>query len=284
MIKRMLMMLVRSAWSWEACSASRPSSAEDQGSHGQHGRPAADRLGREGRKQRLAAADRRRRQPACRARRRSVARSGGRGRGDRFPVGRRGAGGPAPAAAAQRRRGRQAAVAGGDGEAGYTITYERDIKQLKAQAISQAIVDNDERQSAAMPRRRSPSNRRWSTRRPCARPSPAGLGLRQVDLGQYLPAGTVVVTLQALDSDLRRFLPAAAGAGARSRSARRSGPRSMPFPAATFTGKITAINPKVETASRNVQVRATLPQRRPQAAARHVRDRRDRRPARRSAW
>jgi membrane fusion protein (multidrug efflux system) len=31
------------------------------------------------------------------------------------------------------------------------------------------------------------------------------------------------------------------------------------FPDRMFTGKITAINPKIETASRNIQVRATLP-------------------------
>ena len=31
------------------------------------------------------------------------------------------------------------------------------------------------------------------------------------------------------------------------------------FPDRVFTGKITAINPKIETASRNIQVRATLP-------------------------
>jgi hypothetical protein len=49
----------------------------------------------------------------------------------------------------------------------------------------------------------------------------------------------------------------------------------MPFPAASSLGKITAISPKVETASRTHQVRATLPNR-PEASARHVRHRRAR--------
>ena len=45
----------------------------------------------------------------------------------------------------------------------------------------------------------------------------------------------------------------------------------------TFAGEISAINPKVDAASRNVQVRATLTKPGPQAAARHVRHRRHRR-------
>ena len=84
------------------------------------------------------------------------------------------------------------------------------------------------------------------------------LGLRQVDLGQFLSAGTVIATLQSLDPIFVDFLlPQQAVAqltvGAKVEA------KVDAFPDRMFTGKITAINPKIETASRNIQVRATLP-------------------------
>ena len=48
------------------------------------------------------------------------------------------------------------------------------------------------------------------------------------------------------------------------------------YPDQTFPGKIIAINPPVDTDSRNVQMRASLPQPGSSAAARHVRDDRHR--------
>jgi membrane fusion protein (multidrug efflux system) len=104
----------------------------------------------------------------------------------------------------------------------------------------------------------SPSKRRWSTRRPCARPSRAA-GLR-VDLGQFLSAGTVIATLQSLDPIFVDFLlpqqsVAQLSVGQTVRV------KVDAFLGREFAGKITAINPKVETASRNIQVRATLPNR-----------------------
>jgi membrane fusion protein (multidrug efflux system) len=83
------------------------------------------------------------------------------------------------------------------------------------------------------------------------------LGLRVVDVGQYLPAGTTIVTLQALDplfvdfyvpqQDLGQIKPG--GAVAVSVDA---------FPGRRFTATLTAISPKVDQASRMVQLRATL--------------------------
>jgi membrane fusion protein (multidrug efflux system) len=76
------------------------------------------------------------------------------------------------------------------------------------------------------------------------------LGLRQVNLGQYLSPGTPVVSLQALDPIWVNFgIPqediAKAGIGSTVR-------------ADGFTGKITAINAAVDEATRNIQVQATL--------------------------
>jgi membrane fusion protein (multidrug efflux system) len=136
------------------------------------------------------------------------------------------------------------------------ITYDRDIKQLKAQAISQAIVDNDEanlRNARAQVAQQKAIVEKKTLRAPFA----GKLGLRQVDLGQFLSAGTVIATLQSLDPIFVDFLlPQQAVAEiAVGRSAK---VKVDAFPGREFVGKITAINPKIETASRNIQVRATL--------------------------
>ncbi|MGZ3339214.1 MAG: efflux RND transporter periplasmic adaptor subunit [Reyranella sp.] len=139
------------------------------------------------------------------------------------------------------------------------ITYDRDVKQLKAQAISQAIVDNDEanlRNAKAQVAQQKAMVDKKTLRAPFA----GRLGLRQIDLGQFLSAGTVIATLQSLDPIFVDFLlpqqsVAQLSVGQTVRV------KVDAFLGREFAGKITAINPKVETASRNIQVRATLPNR-----------------------
>jgi membrane fusion protein, multidrug efflux system len=137
------------------------------------------------------------------------------------------------------------------------ITYDRDVQLFKARAISQAVVDNDEanlRNFKAQVAQQKAIVDKKTLRAPFA----GKLGLRQVDLGQFLSAGTVIATLQSLDPIFVDFLlPQQAVAqltvGAKVEA------KVDAFPDRMFTGKITAINPKIETASRNIQVRATLP-------------------------
>jgi membrane fusion protein (multidrug efflux system) len=137
------------------------------------------------------------------------------------------------------------------------ITYDRDLKQLKAQAISQAIVDNDEA-NLRNARAQVAVQKAILDKKTLRAPFDGKLGLRQVDLGQFLAAGTMIATLQSLDPIYVDFLlpqqaVAQISVGDRVRA------RIDAFPGRTFEGKITAINPKIETGSRNVQVRATLP-------------------------
>lgn len=137
------------------------------------------------------------------------------------------------------------------------ITYDRDVKQLKAQAISQAIVDNDQanlRNARAQVAQQQAIVDKKVLRAPFA----GRLGLRQVDLGQFLSAGTVIATLQSLDPIFVDFL-LPQQAVARLAVGSKVEARVDAFPDRVFAGTITAINPKIETASRNVQVRATLP-------------------------
>lgn len=137
------------------------------------------------------------------------------------------------------------------------ITYDRDVKQLKAQAISQAIVDNDEA-NLRNAKAQVAVQKAILDKKTLRAPFDGKLGLRQVDLGQFLAAGTVIATLQSLDPIFVDFLlpqqaVAQISVGENVRA------KVDAFPGRTFEGKITAINPKIETASRNVQVRATVP-------------------------
>jgi membrane fusion protein (multidrug efflux system) len=78
------------------------------------------------------------------------------------------------------------------------ITYDRDLKQAKIQAVSQATLDTDaanlKNAEAQVAQQRAILDKK-TLRAPFA----GHLGIRAVDLGQYLAAGTLVVTLQALD-------------------------------------------------------------------------------------
>jgi membrane fusion protein (multidrug efflux system) len=137
------------------------------------------------------------------------------------------------------------------------ITYDRDVKQLKAQAISQAIVDNDEA-NLRNARAQVAVQKAILDKKTLRAPFDGKLGLRQVDLGQFLAAGTMIATLQSMNPIYVDFLlpqqaVAQISVGDRVRA------KIDAFPGQTFEGEITAINPKIETSSRNVQVRATLP-------------------------
>jgi membrane fusion protein (multidrug efflux system) len=84
------------------------------------------------------------------------------------------------------------------------------------------------------------------------------IGIRQVDVGDYLASGTVIATLQDLSSLYLDFyvpeqaLPSLA-----------VGHKALvsvaAYPKQTFEATLSAINPKVDETTRNVMVRATLP-------------------------
>jgi membrane fusion protein, multidrug efflux system len=137
------------------------------------------------------------------------------------------------------------------------ITYDRDVKQLAAKAIAQAIVDND---AANLRNNRAQVDQQKAIvdKKTLSAPFAGHLGVRQVDLGQYLAPGTMIVTLQALDPIYVDFLLPQQSLE-KIKVGQPAKVHVDTYPDKTFTGKITAINPKVEASSRNVQVRATLP-------------------------
>ena len=80
------------------------------------------------------------------------------------------------------------------------------------------------------------------------------LGVRQVDLGQYLSAGTMVVTLQALDPIFADFyLPQQALAQVKVGQAVKL--RTDSFPDKTYSGKVTFIASEAEFTPKQIQTK-----------------------------
>jgi membrane fusion protein (multidrug efflux system) len=136
------------------------------------------------------------------------------------------------------------------------IIYDRDQKQFKLQAVSQATIDTD---AANLKNAQAQAAQQQAIldKKILKAPFAGHLGIRAVDLGQYLGAGTVIVTLQALDPIFVDFFVPQQSID----QLKLGQPVSVKIDAfkdQTFTGEVSAINPKVDASTRNVQVRATL--------------------------
>jgi membrane fusion protein (multidrug efflux system) len=136
------------------------------------------------------------------------------------------------------------------------IVHQRDQEQFKIKAVSQATLDTDAanlKNAKAQVAEQQAVVDKKTLRAPFA----GHLGVRVVDIGQYISAGTTVVTLQALDPIYADFfLPQQALNQIRLEQVVTI--KIDTYPNGDFAGTITAINPKVDPATRNVQVRATL--------------------------
>jgi len=135
-------------------------------------------------------------------------------------------------------------------------TYKRDQEQFAAQAISQATLDTDVSVLKSA-RAQVAAQEALIDEKTVKAPFAGKLGIRQIDEGQYLTAGTTVVTLQALDPILIDFyVPQQALAHLKVGQAVAAIVDT--YPGASFAGAVASINSKVDTASRNVQVRASF--------------------------
>jgi membrane fusion protein, multidrug efflux system len=134
--------------------------------------------------------------------------------------------------------------------------YERNKKQLIAQAVSQASLDAD---AADLKGKRAQvaQQKALVNKKTIRAPFAGYLGISSVNPGQYLNPGDKIVTLQALDSiyvdfylpqqELSRVLSGQAVVVA-----------TDTYPDKKFNGKISAINPKVDPQTRNVQIEARI--------------------------
>ncbi|HVW71356.1 MAG TPA: efflux RND transporter periplasmic adaptor subunit [Steroidobacteraceae bacterium] len=135
-------------------------------------------------------------------------------------------------------------------------TYNRDKVQLEAQAISQAQLDGD---AADLKNRRAQAEAQAAlvAKKTLRAPFAGRLGITTLNPGQYLNPGDKVVTLQAIDPILVDFnLP-------QQQLARIAVGQALhvttdAFPGQVFEGKLTAIDPHVDTATRNFQVEASV--------------------------
>jgi membrane fusion protein (multidrug efflux system) len=135
-------------------------------------------------------------------------------------------------------------------------TLKRDQEQFTAQAVSQAVIDTDVSTLKAA-RAQVIAQRALIDEKIVKAPFAGRLGIRQVDLGQYLAAGTTIVTLQALDPILIDFyVPQQALKDVHPGQAVSASVDT--FPGVAFPGVIESINSKVDSASRNVQIRASF--------------------------
>ncbi|UVL28592.1 efflux RND transporter periplasmic adaptor subunit [Pseudomonas donghuensis] len=136
------------------------------------------------------------------------------------------------------------------------VDYNRGSQLVGSQAISKGEFD---RLSAQFKRTKAVVEQLKAAlaKKSINAPFSGTIGIRQVDVGDYLASGTVIATLQDLSSlYVDFFVPE----------------QSIPklsigqqvlvnvaaYPQENFPGTLSAINPKVEDSTRNVQVRATL--------------------------
>lgn len=137
------------------------------------------------------------------------------------------------------------------------ITLQRDLKQLQSQAVSQATVDAD---SAALEGAKALvlEQRAVIEKKTVLAPFAGHLGIRAIDVGQYLASGTTVVTLQQLDPIyVDFFLPQQMFP--KLKVGQKVVVTTDAVAGKEVEGAITALNAKIDPNTRNIQVRATLP-------------------------
>jgi membrane fusion protein (multidrug efflux system) len=133
---------------------------------------------------------------------------------------------------------------------------ERDKGQLAAQAISQAQVDAD---TADLKSKRALVAQQAAliAKKTIRAPFSGKLGITAVNPGQYLNPGDKIVTLQTIDPIYVDFYLPQKRVGGLS-VGQVVNVSTDGFPDLAFPGKISAISPKVDSATRNVQIEATL--------------------------
>lgn len=136
------------------------------------------------------------------------------------------------------------------------ITYERDSALAKSKAVSQQVVDSD-RGNLLSAEALAEQQQALVDYKSIKAPFSGRLGIRQVDIGQYLAAGTPIVSLQQLDPIYVDFyVPQQSLAQIKVGQAVTA--KVDTFPDRTFAGTISAINSQVDTTTRNVLMRATV--------------------------
>ena len=137
------------------------------------------------------------------------------------------------------------------------ITYDRARKQLGAQAISQAGYDT----AAADYKARQAAVAQQTVvvaKKQLRAPFTGRAGIITISPGDYLSAGTPIVTVQQLDPLLVDFNVPQSELG-RLKVGQAVNLTLDAYAGRRFSGTLSAISPKVDAGTRNVQVEATVP-------------------------
>jgi len=135
-------------------------------------------------------------------------------------------------------------------------TLKRDTELLSKSTVSQSTVDADaadQKSKNALAAQQAALIAQKTIRAPFS----GELGIVQVNLGQYLAPGTMIVTLQNLDTMNVDFLVPQDKVSALVPGLAVAVTLDA-LPGKTFPGKITALTPKVDINTRNLTVRATV--------------------------
>lgn len=137
------------------------------------------------------------------------------------------------------------------------ITHRRDQAQFAAKAISQQVVDTS-RANLDIAKAQVAEQQALIAKKQLRAPFAGKLGLRNADVGQYLAAGAVVSNLQDLSALYVDFWLPQQELG-KLRVGQKLEVKVDAYPDQTFTAQVSAIDPKVDANSRNVLIRALMP-------------------------
>lgn len=137
------------------------------------------------------------------------------------------------------------------------IRFDRTARLLKENSVSRSAYD-EARAELDVVSARVAAKQAMIEKKTVRAPFSGQMGIRQVDRGQYLTPGTRIVNLQSSDPIYTDFTLPERHLD-RLETGQATEVRVRTFPDRTFSGHISAIEPTVEQATRNVRVRATLP-------------------------
>ncbi len=137
------------------------------------------------------------------------------------------------------------------------VTLQRDQKQLAVHGVAQATVDSDAA-NLKVARAQVAAQEAVIAEKIVRAPFAGRLGVRQVDLGQFLAAGTTIVTLQQLDPMFVDFYLPQQSLG-QIAAGQPVEVTADAWPGKIFPGRIASLNSKVDATSRMIQVRASVP-------------------------
>jgi membrane fusion protein (multidrug efflux system) len=137
------------------------------------------------------------------------------------------------------------------------VTFARAKEQMAAKIISGAEFDSAAADAKAK-RAAVQQQAALAAKKHLLAPFDGRMGIIATSPGAYLNAGTAVATVQQLDPIFADFTVAQRDLGqvAVGRKVRIT---LDAFPGRTFTGTVSAVNPKVDSGTRNVQAEATVP-------------------------